>query len=464
MEETREIAGYRVLRRIAHGRRATILLAHGGEPAETVVLKVAAADDASAIREAAALDRGAGEHVVSLRDASATDEQLVLVLPRLAGDLAHLLAERTELEGGEAVTVLAPIAATIRRLHAAGVAHGALASGAVQFDDEGAPVLTGFGAASVFAAGLPEVELERIPEVVADRTALRELARAVLDRVGGARRAAAQAVLVQVLAGPDAEVVGRLAGGIFEVAAALPIRATDPPPSASSAGRVVPVVEAATETARDRGAAASGWAARIEAWLDRSPAAELKNAALARWRRLSTGRRRLALGGGAGALALVVALVAIPSAPAPGAIGSSAGRVASSSPVRPTGSPTPSVRDVAVRGDDPVAAAVALVAARAACRRELSVLCLDGVDQDGSAAADADRGAIRAAQAGGELGKDALPSPATAAPTLSERIGGSALIALAGGGSLLLVRGDGGWRIRDILTAPGQTSTPPPGG
>jgi hypothetical protein len=464
VDETQEVVGYRVLRRIARGVRTTVLLAHGGDPAETIVLKVAAADDPGGLREAAALERGAGAHVVALLDASASDDEFVLVLPRLSGDLAHLLAERIELEGGEAVTVLAPIASTIRRLHAAGVAHGALAPASVMFDDEGAPVLTGFGAAAVFAASLPEVELERVPEVGADRAALRELADAVLGRVGGARRAAAQALLAHVLAVPDAEVAGRLAAGIFEVAAALPVRPGDATPPTSGIGRIVPVAEPTTETARDR-ASSSGWAARVEEWLDSSPAAALKAAALLRWRRLPPGRRRLVLGAGAGALALVVALVAVPSAPTPGASAGAptATRSAARTPT-PSGSPTPSSGETAVLGDDPVAAADALLATRAACRQELSILCFDDVDQDGSAAADVDRSAIRAAQAGGELEKDPLPPADTAKPTLTERIGGSALIGLADGSSLLLVRGDGGWRIRDVLTAPGQASTPSPEG
>ncbi len=462
-EQEHEVAGYRVLRRIARGARTTVLLAHGGEPARTVVLKVAAADDPGALREAAALDRGAGEHVMPLLDAAADDERIVLVLPRLAGDLSRLMAERAEFEGGEAVTILAPIAATIRRLHAAGVAHGALAPAAVLFDGEGAPVLTGFGAAVVFAEALPEVELERLPEVAADRAGLREIASVVLGRVGGARRSAAQALLAQVRAVPAAEVAGRIAGGIFEVAAALPIRAVDPAP-ASSGGRIVPVAALVEAPAASTG---ESWAARVERWLDSSPVAEAKAVVVARWRRLSTGRRRIALGGAAGLLALVVALVAIPGAPAPGAAGTPTSsrtttpRATASSRAETSAS---SVRDASVRGDDPVAAAAALLSLRASCRRELSVLCLDGVDQDGSSASDIDRDAIRTAQSGGELAPDPLPAPAAAAPSLTERIGGSALVALAGGASLLLVRTADGWRIRDLLTPPAQTPTPPPGG
>ncbi|MGN6325877.1 protein kinase domain-containing protein [Pseudolysinimonas sp.] len=467
MDEAGEIAGYRVLRRIERGARSTVFLAHGGEPPGTVVLKVTGADDPAALREAAALDRGAGAHIIELRDAAADDDRLVLVLPRLGDDLAHLLAERAELEGGEAVTILAPLAETVRRLHAAGVAHGALTAACVRFDADGAPTLTGFGSSSVFEAGLPEVALERVPEVAADRAALRELAAAVLARVGGARREAAQRLHVEVLAAPDAEIAGRIAGGIFEVAAALPVRMGDAPTTTGSAhGRVVPVGSPVAEVRPTPKAWA--WATRVEELLDRSPAAELAAAARARWARWSSARRRLVLGVGAGALSLVVAVLVIP-APTPGGAVAAGERSASPAPAATsTGSSRDAATDPAVTGDDPVAAATPLLRARASCRDELSILCLDAADQPDSAAADADREAIRVGQVGGRLPPDPLAGAGDAPPALTERIGGSALIAVGGGVSLLLVRGDDGWRIRDIIApepaaTPGQTATPPPG-
>jgi eukaryotic-like serine/threonine-protein kinase len=489
------IGGYRVLRRLGEGARATILLAHGGDPPETVVLKTTAADDAGALREAAALDRGAGEHVIPLLDAAADDERLALVLPRLPGrDLARLLAERTALEGGEAVTILAPLASTVWRLHDAGVAHGALGPACVLFDDDGAPMLTGFGCAAVFAASAPEVERERVPEVAADRIALRRLASTVLGRVTGVRRTAAQRLLAEIEAASGSEVAELLAGRVFEVAAALPVREADPPTVPAAAGsRLIPI-SAPVEEPGASGASGAGWAARVEALIERSPAAEAKAALARQWGTWSPGRRRLVIGVGAGVLALVIAVVAIPgpggssaavageSVPSSGASssgapspGASSGTAGTAKP-RPTGSASggassggASAEDAALRGDDPVAAAALLLRTRESCRRELSVLCLDAVDQDGSAAAESDRDAIRGAQDGGELGPDRLPASGDAAPQLSERIGDSALIALAGGASALLVRDGGAWRIRDLLAAPTASgartpTTPPPSG
>ena len=125
-------------------------------------------------REAEALHRARGEHVVELLDLSVSDAGTVLVFRRLQrGSLAELLTRRAALDAGEAVTILAPIATCLARLHAAGVAHGALSPTSVMFRADGAPMLIGFGRAQLFRPGLPEVELERERGVIDDRAALR---------------------------------------------------------------------------------------------------------------------------------------------------------------------------------------------------------------------------------------------------------------------------------------------------
>jgi type II secretory pathway component PulM len=461
MDDPEEIGGYRVLRRLARGGRAEILLAHGGDPPGTVVIKRAAADDPSAVREVDALDRGAGEHVVGLLDVSGDDGHLDLVLESLpGGDLARILAARSALEGGEAVTLLAPLAATVRRLHDAGVAHGALTPGTVLFRDDGTPVLAGFGAAAVFAPGAPEVVREEVAQVAADRAAVRRLADAVLGRVDGSRRRAALALLGEIAAADDARIVALLEERIFEIATPRPVRDADEPtaPAEPGMGRLIPVAPAVQDGAGGAEPHAGSWAARVEGMLERAPGAELRAALVRRWAGLAPRRRRLLLGVGAGLVALVVAFVAVPGP----ATGSADARPRSPSAATPSGRATASgspaaggdSRAPALRGDDPIAAATALLAARAACRRELSVLCLDAVDQDGSAAAKQDIAAIRAAQGGGELGDDPLATVGEAAPQLRERLGGSALVTLSGGASMLLLRTPSGWRIRDILAAP----------
>jgi hypothetical protein len=111
-------------------------------------------------------------------------------------------------------------------------------------------------------------------------------------------------------------------------------------------------------------------------------------------------------------------------------------------------------------GGDPVAAARELIEARSRCFAALSVLCLDGVDQPDSAAMENDRRAVRAAQQEGNPPRGA--SWRAAGASLVQRLGDSALVALEvrdGDGrsapdaslSLLLIRTDAGWRIRDLL-------------
>ena len=102
-------------------------------------------------------------------------------------------------------------------------------------------------------------------------------------------------------------------------------------------------------------------------------------------------------------------------------------------------------------GDDPVAAAVVLFAVRDGCIRDLDVDCLDDVDQAGSAALDADRELVGAIMDGGAAG----PLPSTEGASLAQRLGDSALVALrpdSEPASVLLVKGEAGWRIRDYLT------------
>src|SRR5690606_38520466 len=103
--------------------------------------------------ELAALEAAQHDHCIRLLDlATAPNGSPALILERLPlGTLTRLLAEREILRPGEVVTILAPIALTIDRLHAAGVAHGAIASEDIGFREDGAPVLLGSGSARLRA-------------------------------------------------------------------------------------------------------------------------------------------------------------------------------------------------------------------------------------------------------------------------------------------------------------------------
>jgi hypothetical protein len=392
--------------------------------------------------EVSALDRAAGEHVIELLDVSQSDEQSVLVFPRLPhGSLAELLSARATLDAGEAVTVLAPVAACLARIHACGVSHRALTPAAVLFRGDGAPMLTGFGSAALFDAGLPEVALEVQPGVADDRAALARIADAVLSRVTGSRAREAAQLAASLRASDPADVCERLGTELFELAAARPVEFARDDEHVAIAGRVV----AADPAVAVRVAPGAGAQPAATAWwrtaLEAGPVASGRRALEGRWALLSPRRRKLVLGAAAGAAVLIVAMAGVPAAPATG----------------PSTSPSPLPPDLgidsapSIEQDDPLAALDALLDQREGCLRDLSVLCLDAVDEQGSQALDTDRDALSAIYDGG-----VEPSELSAAgAVLTERLGGSALIALAPGSdpaSVLLVKGEAGWRIRDYLS------------
>ncbi|MEO8095001.1 MAG: protein kinase, partial [Pseudolysinimonas sp.] len=220
--EERTIAGHRVLRLLARGERSRVWLA-----ADERVLKVLATPWApnQPMAEVEALHRARGDHVIELLDVAIDETQAVLVFPRLArGSLADVLMSRAGFDAGEAVTALAPLAVTLARMHGAGVSHGSVSASNVLFRVDAAPMLIGFGGASLFESGLPEVRRERVPGVIADRAALASLAEAVLGRVTGPRSAAAAALAATLSPGSSQlDLEARLARELFELAAARPI-------------------------------------------------------------------------------------------------------------------------------------------------------------------------------------------------------------------------------------------------
>lgn len=433
-----DVAGYRVLRSVGRGDRARLLL--GFDEGRTVVLKVTAADDARAAVEIDALERAAGEHVVALADVSSDQNEAVLVLERLPnGTLAELLERRGGLDAGEAVTILAPIAATIDRIHAAGVAHGRLSLSAICFRDDGAPTMTGFGGAEVFAADSPEVVRETVLGVVADREALCSLAGLVLARVTGTRAEAARSLASAFAGAAPCEVAERL----FALAAATPVRfgvGGDVVATRIGEPRELEPVEEVPAVALPP------WLATLTPEWVRERLDEPVARLVAIWSGWELRRRRLVLGALAGAMTVAVAVALVPAAPVVSTV------------VEPA--PTPSESSVVApnRPEDPVAAAVLLLDERDRCLRDLSLLCLDEVVQPNSAAQVDDVALIRGVTAGGEY-----PSGGILAgePVLVEQLGDAALIDLPPGSSpasVLLMRTANGWRIRDYLDAPAASA------
>jgi len=503
-----EIGGYRVLRKLGEGPRAEVLLGHpAGEAGDAVpaAIKRYRTDvtDESVIGEIEALDRAAGTHVVEIIDVTTGgDGARLLILKRLSGaSLARLLADRGSLSPGEAVTVLAPVAATLARAHRAGVSHGTIGPESILFDGAGAPVLARFGRSGLMSPGLPAAALDLDGGVAADRRAFSALVTRVLDRAS--------------LAGLTGEPVDldELSARLFDVAEPLPVdfshRSGEPTPAvASRLYRADPVGEPGrragrstvrragrgSERAIERGAQrpsepgtemATGRGTEGESddgrgAVDGRIAGMLAAVAIPEWaddvarragmvgRKVADGLKEvrtrvwvLAAGVLVALMAVSTAGLVVPRASAGSSETDPASPLSSAPDGRPAApdgsSPPPPGPAEPIVGDDPVAAAVALLAAREQCILDLSILCLDGVAQQSSAALASDSALVRGIRSGGaEL--PTLLSPG--APTLVERLGDSAIVRLDpddGAGintttSLLLMKGEAGWRIRDYLT------------
>ena len=305
---------------------------------------------------------------------------------------------RGSLDAGEVVTVLAPIASALARMHAAGVAHGSVAASSILFTAEGSPTLIGFGDAELFASGAPEVVLESVPAVGADREALRALAVSLLERSADSAGAAPElAELSAAVAGAAphelAELVGRR---IFELGAPIPVRFESD--EATGSARVVPVFEAGTAPVTECPSLKAGVLARwkpVARLLEQDVVVGIRREVVKRWHAMTPKFRRVVIATVAGVGVLLIALAATPPPP----------RLPSATPTATTQT-TPGFSDTApdpnLAGDDPIAAALVLLALREDCLRSASLLCLDGVVQAGSSAEAVDRAAVGIIQGGGE--------------------------------------------------------------
>jgi len=511
------IAGYRLVRVLGEGASAVVHLGYAdtadeAEPRRTAAIKVfragVTADRIDA--EVAALAAVEHPHVLRLVDlATAPDGSACLVLERCAtGGLARLVTTRSALAAGEALTVLAPLVGAVDALHAAGVVHRDIRLSSVLFRESGAPVLAGLGRSARIGAGLSPAALAATPEVLDDRRRLSRLVGTVLERVD---HPAARGLDAWIAGQPETldDYPALLADALWKLGEAQPVRLRDgvaeprpvlprvPVPAEHGGGHAAPGTRAASRVASVSAAGARlGVVVGAVVGVVRSAAGRIGGHARGV-------RRRVWIAAGGVAVSLVVALLVVPSGdPAAdsrsspqGAVGESAersradvgdvpgersdavreraadgsgdplrgaGPESSADPARPAdpeSSADPEPPADAVLGDDPVAAVDDLLALRARCLREISVLCLDGVAQPGSAAMQHDVAVVRALQAGGEQSPDAAID--AVGPVLVERLGDSALLDLGDvpqtqPASALVMRGEAGWRIRDYLDDTGS--------
>lgn len=426
------------------------------------------------------------------------DGRCCLAVERIPGpSIARLLTERS-LTAGEAVTILAPIAVAAAELAARGFVHTRLSAADLLLDEAGRPRLIGLGALRRLPG--PEQAAERTALLRAGHVALAELLEEVSGAVrpAGALDAAVDLVRSRLEARPFLRCEAELERLLFGAARPEPIagaevrvrqnrvpaRITAPRPADADAdadddavhGRVPdPPVQPVGRLRRLLGLA------QLPEDLDRRVAAAVEAPSAARLReRLRTVLRArkgaLSVGGlvGGGALVLLLTLVPpatadagrpIPKAEAAPVTVDPDGSVPAQ-PAEPateasetTAEPMPPdlgavTGPAEVSGDDPVAAARWLLERRSECFATLDLACLDDVLQRGSAIEAEDRAALLATRDGAAAPLVAFDASDA---VVTVEMGDAVLIAIRRAGperepaSLLVVRGEAGWRLREIF-------------
>lgn len=508
-----DVGGYRLVRRLGSGPAADVHLAVPIAGGDAVAIKLARRhrSQADVLAEVHALWRARGPHVVPVLDVIDRDGGApALVLERVPTSLSTLLRSSIGIGAPAAATVLLPVAATVRRIHRAGIAHGRLTPSAIRLDEHGAPVLVGFGGATLFVAGASPAVVSATPAVIEDVRAFRRLAIAVLE--SGGATTGDLGVPIAELGDDDAvaadahEWLERFEALVFEhvtpgpVPIAAVIDAADG--AADQGGGQMSAMSARGATVaagmRGAGSAATGssaddrWrrarrparrgataiagalddlGARVQAWGAARLPDGVATAAGPLVRRLlaSVGpvRARAWVPAALVAVALVAAIVVIP-------LGDGDAAVDASNPTSSQGSGVgPSPRNLAgVESDptpgsaspidpasaaDPEVAVIELLERRAECLGDRDAECIAGVVQTGGPAESADLSAIAAAPDGSIPGA----SWRVRSAVLVDLLGGAALVDAtvetpAGIGTVpvLLVLSEGQWRIRAILAEP----------
>lgn len=432
--------------------------------------------------EIEALSRIRSPHVARVDDVM-TDAggRPALVLQRLqAVGLVQLLGSRESLGIGEAVTILVPLARTLALLHGRGIAHNSLGPAKVLFDDEGTPVLCGFGAA-VFGTengGVLKPEQQAAARLFdSDRTAMADLARGILLRTDAVEDQRVVGLLEWL--GPRGGAAGE--SGFTDVLVQRLFEASDP----VAIGLAPPAERASWATRGGRtGALRSGGTPSAEPAVEATIPSWLTSAGMPDWiadalaqaiaklrpdavaSRLRNALRSIRprfwvliavlVVGGIAALLLLDDTAASPEE-APGEQLADVAQDAPAAPEADTG--LGGEENAHVLGDDPVEAARALLMLREHCFETLSVLCLDDVDQLDSVAWEADRHAIRMMQEGADAPTLSIDETAGSELLLVDRMGDTALVSSAvqdgaenEPASVLMIRTEAGWRIRDLFT------------
>ncbi|SFR78065.1 hypothetical protein SAMN05428970_2322 [Agromyces sp. CF514] len=417
----------------------------------------------------------------------------VAVVERIGGvGVAQLIHDR-RLEPGEAVTLVAPVVAGVARLAAAGFVHTRLSPGDVLLDATGRPRLLGLGALRRLPSDDPAAAYAFRRDGLAALTDYIDQVVAAV-RPAGVFDGALRLARASLEARPFVPFEAELERALFAAASPAPVAGLPPVREARLPTRMLAPLRsdpAAPEPAPRvgvRSAARSGVAGSMIELAELPPTVleqlaesadtdrigEVRRRA-SRW--FSARRRPLVVAALVGAAALVLLLTAVPSDEAGGVGGGAAGEPdpGSASAGVPSddgalleepaaaaagdSAEDPAPDDTGTRdaldgaaGDDPVLAARGLLEAREACFADLDPACLATYVQAGSPLEDADWNLMLAARDGGS-GIRALDLDRIEVVT---EMGAAVLVRVAGPAdaepaSLLMVRNEAGWRLREIF-------------
>lgn len=461
------LAGYRVVRKLGEGTRSVVYLGvvDGEGPDEpAVALKVfrPTLGDADIMAELDVLARVPTAHCVHLLDASTgPDGTPVAVMSRAArGSIGRLLHRRGTVAPGEAVTIIAPLARAVTDLHRRGITHTRISGSSVHFADDGSPQLLGFGHAGVLAPDAPPVVLEGDARARLDRRALAQLTLLLLRSDQHeihhlVPRSAAQDL--QHWLRDDAAIASaafplQLEERMFDLCDAEPVSVDRQPAPArtfhaggSTPSRVEGVLPAGAMevTAQHAGTRSDSL---VDQFLGASP---LSSA----WKRLLRSLRAVRLRWWIALSSTIVAAVALLTL-VPGAASWSTGTVAR--PIVPWQGEESSAADAESAGPrwstEPTAALPELWAERARCLALEPVLCLDSVDQLGSALHRTDSANIAARPSDASEGAAADLSPGSI--ELVAVLGDAAVVEFTLNekpASVLMIRTEAGWRLRTLF-------------
>lgn len=450
------LGGYRLIRKLGDGPRAQVFLAYPYREADDAIpaaIKIfhSSVSDESITLEAEALSRGAGSHSLELLDlTTGPGGAPAFILARCAnGTVGRLLRERPDLRPGEAITVLAPITTTLSRLHDSGVTHGSIRPDSILFDQSGAPTLACFGNARLIESRMPDAGRDAQPGLQSDLHAMRVLAKMVLERVHDDAASGMVEWLKSCFPGEPGW-LNTLTGLLFDLAepSAVDLRDNNTAVARASPSRLEHMDPPGEAPMRRRPVVVDLPDFVLKLLPEHFTGSGLL---LSIGRFCSTVRPRFWVLAGLAVTSLVAAVAVVPHGGFDTMPGPAASPISTSGPRK---SVQPSATFGPTDADDPAAAAILLLAQRQRCIEELSLLCLDAVDQPGSTAAVSDQLLLRELQNGAE-------NPTAWAVPLSEvsvveLLGDSAIVHLGAPtgtepASLLLVKGERGWRIRNYL-------------